>query len=268
MDVRTLKLKNEREGKFYENSYGEKFLVLEYSDYYNVKVRFENGYERIICWQQIEFKNCITPYTKTVCNIGYLGEGKYNPNDYKKIYKIWKAMIERCYKDFKRGVSPTYENCFIEDYLLNFQNYAEWYINNSYDCNGEEMELDKDILEKGNKMYDREHMIFVPKRINQLFNKRQNCRGEYPIGVYLRKATTKNRRKEDVLTVQCNIIDVNGNIKKKHLGYFPLNRPFQAFYTYKTFKENYIKQVADEYKDIIPQKLYEALYKYEVEIND
>ena len=57
MDVRTLKLKNEREGKFYENSYGEKFLVLEYLDYYNVKVRFENGYERIICWQQIEFKN-------------------------------------------------------------------------------------------------------------------------------------------------------------------------------------------------------------------
>ena len=56
--------------------------------------------------------------------------------------------------------------------------------------------------------------------------------------------------------------------KRKHLGYFPLNRPFQAFTVYKTFKENYIKQIADEYKDLIPTKLYKALYKYEVEIND
>ena len=29
-----------------------------------------------------------------------------------------------------------------------------------------------------------------------------------------------------------------------------------------------IKQIADEYKDLIPKELYEALYKYEVEIND
>lgn len=44
--------------------------------------------------------------------------------------------------------------------------------------------------------------------------------------------------------------------------------PEQAFQAYKKFKESYIKQVADEYKDKIPEKLYEALYKYEVEIDD
>ena len=33
-------------------------------------------------------------------------------------------------------------------------------------------------------------------------------------------------------------------------------------------KEKYIKEVADEYKDKIPQKLYEALYAYKVEITD
>ena len=42
----------------------------------------------------------------------------------------------------------------------------------------------------------------------------------------------------------------------------------EAFLNYKQFKENNIKQTADKYKDLIPQKLYEALYKYEVEIND
>ena len=33
-------------------------------------------------------------------------------------------------------------------------------------------------------------------------------------------------------------------------------------------KEDYIKQVADEYKPYIPKELYDAMYKYEVEIND
>jgi hypothetical protein len=66
---------------------------------------------------------------------------------------------------------------------------------------------------------------------------------------------------------QCSVFE-NGKSKQKHLGYFPLDKPFQAFYAYKVFKENYIKQVADKYKDLIPQKLYDAMYKYEVEIND
>ena len=44
--------------------------------------------------------------------------------------------------------------------------------------------------------------------------------------------------------------------------------PEEAFQTYKEFKENYIKQVADEYKDKIPEKLYEAMINYKIEITD
>ena len=36
----------------------------------------------------------------------------------------------------------------------------------------------------------------------------------------------------------------------------------------KEFKEDYIKKVAEEYKDIIPVNLYEAMNKYVVDIND
>ena len=42
----------------------------------------------------------------------------------------------------------------------------------------------------------------------------------------------------------------------------------EAFYSYKQIKEDYIKQMADEYKDKIPRKLYDAMYKWEVEITD
>ena len=46
------------------------------------------------------------------------------------------------------------------------------------------------------------------------------------------------------------------------------NNEIEAFQCYKRFKENYIKEVAEEYKNLIPTKLYEAMYKYEVEITD
>ena len=37
---------------------------------------------------------------------------------------------------------------------------------------------------------------------------------------------------------------------------------------FQEMKEKEIKRVADLYKDKIPQKLYEAMYNYEVEITD
>lgn len=96
--------------------------------------------------------------------------------------------------------------------------------------------------------------------MNKLFIKCDNARWEYPVGVHYDKASGK-------LMVRCNVSE-NGKSKRICLGYFPLNKPFQAFYAYKQFKENYIKQVANEYKDLIPNKLYNAMYAYEVEIND
>ena len=117
------------------------------------------------------------------------------------------------------------------------------------------MALDKDILIKGNKIYSPQTCIFVPKRINTLFTKRQNDRGELPIGLHI-----NNNNK---IVARCNTLN-----ERKYLGSFSLNEPFKAFTCYKNFKENYIKQVADEYKDYIPTELYEAMYRYEVEIDD
>ena len=36
----------------------------------------------------------------------------------------------------------------------------------------------------------------------------------------------------------------------------------------KKSKENIIKQVADEYRPYIPRELYEAMYRWEVDIDD
>jgi len=112
------------------------------------------------------------------------------------------------------------------------------------------MHLDKDILVKGNKTYSSDTCIFVPKDINSLFTKHDSKRGKYPIGVSYNKRDSK----------------YHATFKKNTIGYY--NNPEEAFNMYKITKEKYIKQVADRYKNKIPQRLYDIMYKYIVEITD
>jgi hypothetical protein len=142
-----------------------------------------------------------------------------------------------------------------EDWL-NFQNFASWYDENYYEIDGEKMQLDKDILIKGNKVYSSNTCVFTPKRINNLFTKRDFDRGKLPIGVCIDKQNSKK------YMAQSNGIDG----KRKTLGYF--DKPLEAFNTYKVFKEKLIKQIAESYKGRIPNNLYESMIRYEVEITD
>lgn len=63
---------------------------------------------------------------------------------------------------------------------------------------------------------------------------------------------------------ECSCSD--GNKNKVYLGRF--HDELSAFQTYKKYKENLIKQIADEYKNKIPEKLYNAMYTYEVDVTD
>ena len=202
--------------------------------------------------------------------IGYIGDGKYKSRDENKkktkAYNTWSHMLRRCYDPYYLNEHPTYRDCIVCEEWHNFQNFAKWYEENYYECNDEQMQLDKDILIKGNKIYSPNTCILVPKRINSLLTKSDALRGEYPIGVYYRFKKVE-QYEYHYLEVGCGVIE-NGKKKHKVLKTLPLDKPFQAFSIYKQFKEKYIKQIADEYKELIPQKLYEALYKWEVEIND
>lgn len=254
------KQKRERLGKENYNTFGTLMKIIEYNAYKDIWVEFQDEHKAKIHTEYQNFLrgNCKNPYDKTVCNIGYIGEGKYKSKINKKDtepYKMWHHMIRRCYDTCQLNRRPTYTNCYVCKEWLNFQNFAKWYEENYYECNGEEMHLDKDILIKDNNVYSPSTCIVVPKRINCLFIKRQNDRGKYPIGVCY-------HNRDNVLEVWC----CNKECKQQYLGRF--NNEKDAFNCYKQFKEGVIKQVADEYKDLIPKELYEALYKYEVEIND
>ena len=183
---------------------------------------------------------------RTVYGRGYSSANTYTKRDNPKRYHTWHAMMQRCYSEYSKNKQPTYRKCRVCREWHDFQNFAKWYEENYYEVDGERMNLDKDILVKGNKIYSPNTCIFVTQRINTLFVKSDKKRGKYPIGVTYDKCHNK--------------------YKSHHCGYYDTAE--EAFEAYKEYKENYIKQIANEYKDKIPNKLYKAMYDYKVELSD
>lgn len=201
------------------------------------------------------------PYEPRVYNIGYFGEGPYkagSPGNMTKEYDTWHSMMSRCYDTKLHIKYSVYKDCSVCDEWLNFQEYGKWFSKNYYEIPGEKMCLDKDILIKGNKIYSPNTCVFVPEKINILFTKHDTKRGNYPIGVIWHE-------RDKMFEARCNIQE-DGVIKRKYLGRF--NNAEEAFSIYKRVKEQHIKDIADLYKESIPEALYKALYEYEVEWTD
>lgn len=255
--------KIDRTGERNINNFGSEMIIVEYRTAKDIDIYFPeyNWTTKNRMYQ--EFKKGIIkcPYERRHYGVGYLGEGKYkaskNGKD-TKVYKAWSSMLQRCHDEKLHKKHPTYIGCEVCKEWHNFQNFAKWYYENYYEIEGERVNLDKDILVKGNKIYSAETCAFVPQTINKLFTKNDGKRGESPIGTSL---------KNGKYVAQCHLVNPEtGKSKLKHLGYCDTQE--KAFEVYKQYKEKNIKQVADYYKDKIPTKLYKALYKYEVEITD
>lgn len=242
-------------GKEYINKFGESFKVTSCDNRLKVNITFDNGYKTTCTSTSINSLCCSSPYLKTVLGVGYLGDGKYNYMDDRYVYKAWSHMITRCYDEKYSAKFPTYKDCYVDERFHNFQVFAEWYYSNTW-IDAKHV-LDKDILIKGNKVYSPDTCILVDSRINAMFTKCNSIRGEYPIGVSIDKRYNKLR----------GYIYTEDN--KRTMRYCDTIE--EAFNMYKSTKEQYLKRVADEYKNKypnFPQKLYDAMYKYEVEITD
>lgn len=245
---------------------GYTIIIVEDNGYNDLIVEFQDKYKAKVHRSYKEFKNgnIKNPYHPSVYNVGYFGVGKYKAKEngiVSKEYDEWKGVLRRCYNEKEREKSPTYKDAYICEEWHNFQVFAEWWEENIYECRGEKMQLDKDIFIKNNNIYSPETCLIVPQRINQLFNKsKNNKKNNLPIGVF------DNPNRIGVgYCARCRIYE-NEKSKSVYLGLY--NTPEEAFLVYKNFKENYIKQVADEYEKLIPRELYKAMYEYEIEIDD
>lgn len=190
-----------------------------------------------------------------VYGVGYNSENKpcYIAGKPLVQYTLWTNMLRRCYCDDYLIEKPSYKNCLASEKFKDYSYFYEW-CQKQIGFNDKGFQLDKDLLIKNNKLYGEDTCVFIPKEINMSLIMRKSARGKYPIGVSFDKKTDAFRAR------------YSDNGVCKLIGYF--DNQFDAFDFYKLKKEEYIKYMAEKYKDKIDIKAYRALINYTVEITD
>lgn len=242
----------DRTGERYLNNQGCWLTIIVCRGAEDCDVQFEDGVvvknRRYGDIKRGKIKNLYYP---TVYGIGYTGVGAHKSSfegKDTKMYYTWNSMLQRSYSEEYYIKLPSYKGCSVDKNWHSFQNFGHWYEKNYK----EGWHLDKDILVKGNKIYSPETCCIVPAEINTLFVKHNKNNRKYPVGV------TRRYNKF--------IAQISKNGITEEIDYFDTIE--EAFHAYKTAKEAYIKEVADEWKPLVHPKVYTAMYKYEVEITD
>lgn len=185
-----------------------------------------------------------------ICGIGYRGSEDVDCTS--ESYLKWHDMINRCYNAKFHERQPQYMECTVCEEWLNYSNFKIWYDQNKIP--GMSLDLDKDILFKGNKVYSPETVAFVPHVINTLFLSGKKNRGDLPLGVHFDSSKGKYRAEMSFMGKQIK------------LGTFDTAE--EAFARYKEYKEDFIQDMAEQYREKIPYKMYEAMMNWKIEIDD
>lgn len=221
--------------------------IVGYENTENVTVEFldMHKFRKTTAYVNIKSGGVKNPYDRTVRGIGYLGDGKYKTNrtlHERRAFGIWCGIIDRCYNETYRDKYSAYKGCLICDEWQCYQTFREWYDSEFYTVGTERTHIDKDILYKNNKIYSPKTCLLVPQRINMLFSHKPN-KHNLPNGVRL---STSNQ--------------FEAFYAGKKIGNF--NSVEEAAVAHDKAKKQAINRVAIEYKDKIPQKVYEALVNW------
>lgn len=246
-------------GQVFTDIHGYKATVVKYVRAKEVYVQFECGRLGMFDYGNLKKGAFENPWHPTIAGVGYFGFGEYKKASTKvdrNAYRRWTNMIKRCYDERELKKRPSYEKVTVCEEWHNFQNFAKWYEDNYYEVEDEQMDLDKDILLKGNTVYSPETCCFVPHNINILMAyRRSNRKNGNPVRV--------NKKSKNCYQVMCQ----NPHTRKvEHVG--TAKTPEEGFIIYKKAKEQYIREVAEIYKERIPDKIYKAMLSYKIEITD
>jgi hypothetical protein len=203
----------------------------------------DTGYTKTVKKYPLINGSVTDPYFKSKYGEGYLGEGvhrrgsdelakcgtKFKPSS---VYNRWSSMFSRCYNQN----DPEY-NLYggmggsVSEQWKNFQNYADFFEGVSY----QNLELDKDILVPGNKVYSQDNCVFVPRYVNALVKLKIVLNG-YPAGVYFKKDNSRTKTRENPFAAETH---------GKHLGSFPT--AMDAHRAWQLAKANVIEQTILKY---------------------
>ena len=159
-------------GTRFETKFNGMVEVIQYKNHKHVKVRFVNtGFETITQSLHLRDGTIKDYYAPRVWGVGFIGVGNFaaTKNRMKTdMYSSWNHMLERCYCDKWQSRNKSYIGCYVVDEWHNFQNFAEFYVDN-YPNDGNIYQLDKDILGGDNKCYSPDTCKFVTQQDNIIF---------------------------------------------------------------------------------------------------
>jgi hypothetical protein len=190
----------------------------------------------------------INRFEKSLFGFGYKGIGKHEfcENGLKTVkYIIWCSMVRQVFDKKYHETHPTYANTLICDEWANFQVWGDWFDKNHIDG----WQLDKDIL--GDKIYSPETCCFLPQEINQAFAVNTSGKTNLPPGV------RKNKNK----FVGQIYFNGKAQISKS------LETPDCAFRWYKEQKEKHIQQLANKWKNLLPENVYTKMLEHRIIYN-
>lgn len=159
------------------------------------------------------------------------------------LMQLWRSIKERC------RTRKAYEDCeMCEEWKQDSKAFCKWAIDNLYQCNGEHLQIDKDLLGNGKKTYSPETCCFLPATINSMLVTNRDKLRVLPVGVSILKngkymATI--RHQDGCLTKTFDNIE-------------------EAREFYRTNKKKYILKAANAYKQWLPEHIYNTLLSYEI----
>ncbi|MCE5332905.1 MAG: hypothetical protein LLF95_12295 [Bacteroidales bacterium] len=234
------------QGRRFKNNQGSWATLIMAVSKRDVLMKFDSGYEAIFNFSNVSvgsFKDLLFPF---VAGVGYPGVGSYkcySNGHTNKSYSDWREMLKRCYNKKALIKMPAYLGCYVCDEWFNYQNFARW---RESQPNHSIWQLDKDIINIGNKEYSPKNCCFLPLELNVLLTDHRAKRGNNKQGVFFDGSKY--------------ISKVNIDSKTKYLGYF--NTEDEAFAVYKAAKEENVKRMAEKYKGRIDNRAYESLMNY------
>jgi len=154
-------------------------------------------------------------------------------------YRRWFGILQRCYSPTTEQSRRNYKGCNVCKEWLTFSNFKKWFDENYV----EGWQIDKDIIESGNRVYSPDKCCFVPNIINIFFIRpKREKRGVF-----------KEGNKFIVLYSK-----FGSNIRSEKF-----NTEDEASDLYCNERNKYAKELAEKYKDTLDIRVYNKLMNYE-----
>lgn len=239
-------------GDLRKSVYGENYILVKPVGETKFTIEFidEHRYSYDVNKEKILTNRVVNPYGPSVYNRGFRGvgphqsclpSGKQNP-----LYTKWTAMLKRCYSETCRHEYPSYTHVEVCEEWLNFQEFANWCVNDGKYMTGHE--LDKDLLSGESKIYSPETCCFIPSEINSTI-------------IVPFKPTSKLEPRGISLTPygKYKVSTVKNGITTHRGNFDDLDTAIEVYV--KNTKEK-IHELANKYKSQITEEVYNRLMNY------